>query len=210
MARARHIVLIIAVLGGLILLCARPAEGTTATRADKTVVAVVNPTKVLEGLLERADAEAELRSKFEELKAQADSRTSEIRQIQARLEETTDADERQALLDEIDAKGVKAIAFDQFAARQFDVDLALLQQDLYQRIVASVGELAQANGIDIVLVNDNAVPIRINPEARIPRATQVEEQIAQRRVMFASPKVDITESLILRMNNAHNERVGQR
>jgi Skp family chaperone for outer membrane proteins len=194
----------------LVLLAVRPADGTSATLADNTVVAVVNPTQVLEGLVERAEAEAQLRAKFEELKAQANARTSEIRTLQEQLEGVTDATARESLLDTIDAKGVKAIAFDQFAARQFDVDLALLQQDLYNRIVLSVGELAQANGIDIVLVNDNAIPIQVNPELRVPRATQVEEQIAQRRVMFAAGSVDVTEALILRMNNAHSERTGQR
>ncbi|MCH2135998.1 MAG: OmpH family outer membrane protein [Phycisphaerales bacterium] len=210
MFRIRHIMLVGAALIVTGTIAVTAARGTSHTLADKTVVAVVNPTAVLEGLLERADAEAELRSKFEEFKSQADSRTSEIRQLQERLEETTDPDAQQAIMDEIDAKGIKAIAFDQFAARQLDVELSLLQQNLYQRIVAAVGDLAQANGIDIVLVNDNATPIRVNPEARVARATQVEEQIAQRRVMFASPKVDITESLILRMNNAYNETATSR
>jgi len=210
MHRAHHITLLAAITAIFVLLAARPADGTSAMLAEKTVVAVVSPTQVLEGLVERAEAQAQLRQKFEELKAQAEARTSEIRTLQELVETTADADARQALLDEIDVKGVKAIAFDQFAARQFDVDLALLQQNLYNRIVESVSDLAQANGIDIVLVNDNASPILINPELRVPRATQVEEQISQRRVMFASSNVDITEALILRMNNAHSEQTGQR
>lgn len=210
MHRAHHITLLAAITAIFVLLAARPADGTSAMLAEKTVVAVVSPTQVLEGLVERAEAQAQLRQKFEELKAQAEARTSEIRTLQELVETTTDADARQALLDEIDVKGVKAIAFDQFAARQFDVDLSLLQQNLYNRIVESVSDLAQANGIDIVLVNDNASPILINPELRVPRATQVEEQISQRRVMFASSNVDITEALILRMNNAHSEQTGQR
>ncbi len=210
MHRVHHIALFVAITAICVLLAVRPADGTSATLAEKTVVAVVNPSQVLEGLVERAEAEAQLRQKFEELKAQAEARTSEIRTLQELIETTTDPDARQALLDEIDVKGIKAVAFDQFAARQFDVDLALLQQSLYNRVVESVGELAQANSIDIVLVNDNASPIMINPELRVPRATQVEEQISQRRVMFASSTVDITEALILRMNNAHSEQTGQR
>jgi len=210
MHRFHHFTLLGVLATALVLLAVRPADGTSATLAEKTVVAVVNPTQVLEGLVERAEAEAQLRQKFEELKAQADARTSEIRTLQEQLDTANDANARQAVLDEIDAKSVKAVAFDQFAARQFDIDLALLQQDLYNRIVASVSDLAHANGIDIVLVNDNAAPIVINPELRMPRATQVEEQIAQRRVIFASTSVDITEALILRMNNAHSERTGQR
>ena len=187
-----------------------PAGGAGAVLANQTSVAVMDPSRVLEGLIERADAESGLRAKFEELKAQADTRTSEIRSLQEQLQLTQDANAREALQDEIESKGVKAIAFDQFAARQFDVDLALLKQDLYQRIKAAVADLSQANGIDIVLVNDNAMPIRINPDLKVARAAQVSEQISQRRVMFAGDKVDITDELILRMNNAHNERTGQR
>jgi Skp family chaperone for outer membrane proteins len=194
----------------LTLFASGPAPGTGMVLAENTSVAVVRPTEVLEGLVERAEAEAALRATFEDLKAEADSRTSEIRALQEQLEAVTDVAAREVLIEDIETRSIKAIAFDQFAARQFDVELALLQQDLYQRIVAAVGDLAQANGIDIVVVNDNAVPIRVNPELRIPRATQVEEQISQRRVMFAADKVDITEELILRMNNAHSERTGGR
>jgi Skp family chaperone for outer membrane proteins len=187
-----------------------PAGGAGAVLANQTSVAVMDPSRVLEGLIERADAESGLRAKFEDLKAQANTRTSEIRSLQEQLQLTQDANAREALQNEIESKGVKAIAFDQFAARQFDVDLALLKQDLYQRIKAAVADLSQANGIDIVLVNDNAMPIQINPELKVARAAQVSEQISQRRVMFAADKVDITDELILRMNNAHNERTGQR
>ena len=192
----------------LTLFASGPAPGTGMVLAEHTSVAVVRPTEVLQGLVERAEAEAALRATFEDLKAEADARTSEIRALQEQLVPVTDATARQALIEDIETRSIKAIAFDQFAARQFDIELALLQQDLYQRIVAAVGELAQANGIDIVVVNDNAQPIQVNPELRIPRATQVEEQISQRRVMYSADKVDITEELILRMNNAHSERTG--
>ena len=191
------------------LLLARPAGGAGSAMADNTTVAVMDPNRVLEGLVERADAEAKLRGKFEELRAQADTRTSEIRALQEQMQATEDPNAQAALMAEIEAKGVKAIAFDQFAARQFDVELALLKQDLYRRIRGAVRDLSQANGIDIVLVDDNATPIQVNPDVKVARATQVSEQISQRRVMYAGAKVDITDELILRMNNAHNERTGQ-
>ena len=133
----------------LAIVAVRPAGGAGNAMADSTSVAVMNPSQILEGLAERAEAEAELRARFDELKTEADARTSEIRSLQAQAEQTQDAAARQALIEEIEAKSVRAIAFDQFAARQFDIELALLQQDLYQRIKAATAELAQANGIDI-------------------------------------------------------------
>ncbi len=194
----------------LAIVAVRPAGGAGNAMADSTSVAVMNPSQILEGLAERAEAEAELRARFDELKTEADARTSEIRSLQAQAEQTQDAAARQALIEEIEAKSVRAIAFDQFAARQFDIELALLQQDLYQRIKAATAELAQANGIDIVLVHDGAKPIQVNPELQVARSTQVKDQISERRVIYAAGPVDITEELTLRMNNAHKERTGQR
>ena len=162
MQRTTPILLLIAAAMVTAAITVRPAGGAGAVLTNDTSVAVMDPNRVLEGLVERADAESGLRAKFEELKAEANTRTSEIRTLQEQLQLTQDVNAREALQNEIESKGVKAIAFDQFAARQFDVDLALLKQDLYQRIKAAVADLSQANGIDIVLVNDNAMPIQIN------------------------------------------------
>jgi Skp family chaperone for outer membrane proteins len=52
--------------------------------------------------------------------------------------------------------------------------------------------------------------VRTIKDAQMPRETQVRQQISTRRVLYASPSIDITEQLIIRMNNAYAADQGTR
>ena len=42
-----------------------------------------------------------------------------------------------------------------------------------------------------------------NREVKVPLAQQVLEQIGRRHMIFASPASDVSDKLIVRMNNSH-------
>jgi hypothetical protein len=56
--------------------------------------------------------------------------------------------------------------------------------------------MATSNGYDLVLVNDSL--------AEIPPGTEEElnRQISARRILFANPRIDLTDELIAYMNAA--------
>ena len=62
--------------------------------------------------------------------------------------------------------------------------------------------VAEAEGIDIVLVDDSGSEIRTENNAQVPLQAQVIQQITTRRVLFAKNAIDITDQVIIRMNNA--------
>ena len=56
---------------------------------------------------------------------------------------------------------------------------------------------------DLVLVDDSAGELGINPQSQLNRETQITQQMVSRRVLYAGDAVDITDQLITRMNNAY-------
>lgn len=52
-----------------------------------------------------------------------------------------------------------------------------------------------------MLVNDGAADMKRDPRSKESYFEQVQQQIARRRVLVASAKDDITDKLVLRMNN---------
>ena len=63
--------------------------------------------------------------------------------------------------------------------------------------------MAPIEGFNIVLLDDSAQELRVNSESKLPLEAQVLQQMTSRRVLFADKSVDITDDLVLRMNNAY-------
>ena len=78
------------------------------------------------------------------------------------------------------------------------------------KITQAVQELAEIEGIDIVLINDAGQQVQTIADSQVARELQVRQQISSRRIIYASPGVDITEQLIVRMNNAYAAAQGAR
>ncbi len=60
--------------------------------------------------------------------------------------------------------------------------------------------LAEQEGYALVVVDDSIVDFQSGTEADMMR------QISARRMLYASPRVDITDALIMQMNNAFQRR----
>jgi Skp family chaperone for outer membrane proteins len=178
--------------------------GEAAQRGASSPVAVVNLSGVLEGLVERADAEASLRAKAGQVAAEAESRQEAVRGFQVELAAITDPIERLTVEERVDGEVVQFMAWQELMKQELDVDRALQLEKLYRDIMAAVADMATADGIDLVLIHDGIRPIETNPSPEAPPlATQVRQQIAQRRIAFASERIDRTRDVIIRMNNAY-------
>jgi Skp family chaperone for outer membrane proteins len=178
--------------------------GEAAQRGATSPVAVVNLSGVLEGLVERADAEASLRAKAGQVAAEAESRQEAVRALQIELAAITDPIERLPVEERVDGEVVQFMAWQELMKQELDVDRALQLEKLYRDIMASVADMATADGIDLVLIHDGIRPIETNPSPDAPPlAAQVRQQIAQRRIAFASERIDRTRDVIIRMNNAY-------
>lgn len=84
--------------------------------------------------------------------------------------------------------------------QQIEFGLAQSLRRIYADIREAVTELAEERGIDVVLAAD-----RLPPEAP-PTTQQARQQIVLQKVVFWSPRVDLTEEVITRLNAAYQAR----
>ena len=84
---------------------------------------------------------------------------------------------------------------------ELDRERALMWKSIYMSIRKQTTNLAEAEGWDIVLVNDSLGEVKLGNEMNVSREQQVISQILNRRMIYASTATDITEQLIVRINN---------
>ena len=94
--------------------------------------------------------------------------------------------------------------FMQYRKDKLDLDKALIFQQIYRNIHDAVQVMADAEGYDLVMVDDSSALFSMNRQLRVSLENQVKQQITSRRVIHANPAIDITKDLIVRMNNAHD------
>jgi hypothetical protein len=75
-------------------------------------------------------------------------------------------------------------------------------QSMYRNVRAESQKLAEAEGWDMLLVNDGVSEIQLQRDSKTPLENQAQEQIVRRRVLYAAKSTDATDSLVVRMNNA--------
>jgi hypothetical protein len=52
------------------------------------------------------------------------------------------------------------------------------------------------------MVNDGVTEVQLQRDAKVPLEQQAQEQIVRRRILFAARSTDVTDQLVVRMNNA--------
>ena len=178
--------------------------GASAQRSTASPVAVVNLPGVLEGLAERADAEAELRAQTDQIAAEAQEREAEVRSLQQALAALDDPAERLVAEEQVDNAVIQLMAWQELMKREVDVERALRLEKIYRDIMNAIADMAASDGIDLVLIHDGATEIQTNPDPQAPPLeTQVRQQIAQRRIAFAADRIDRTQDVIVRMNKTY-------
>lgn len=174
-----------------------------ATRgfAPPTAVAKINLTRVLEGLNQRAAAEQAVNDMRLAMSSQDEQRQRELRQLQEGLAELSGEALRTAE-DELAMKMLQYQAWLKVSDQQLDVESSLQLRALYRSIRNAVESLAEAEGYDLVVVDDSSSEFALNPQSSMSRQMQVRQQIIGRRVLYGRDAIDITDQLIVRMNNA--------
>ena len=112
---------------------------------------------------------------------------------------------RLAAEERLDGELIQFMAWDELMKQELDGERAWMLEKLYIDIMVAVKNMAQADGIDLVLVHDAAGELQTNMDPKAPPLEyQIRQQIAMRRIAFAAPRIDRTQDVIIRMNNAYN------
>lgn len=186
------------------------ADAERYAAMSPTVVATVNLSTVMNGLSERADLSAELAAKVQVIQAEDKRRTEELQARAMELDDVVAPERLAALQDELDLLLLQRGAWQQFSQQEIDIDRSLMLEGIFQSMKESALELAEIEGIDLILIETSEDGIQIAPDARVSREQQVAEQISSRRVLWREQAIDISDELIIRMNNDYAASTGGR
>ncbi len=192
------IVVLLAVVAGYEVLAGRTAAPTPA------VVAVVRIEPLFDGLKQRAEAAAGVDQLLGEIETEVQARQEAIEALREEHSNTVDATEREVLADKIAMETLKNDSWLQTAKRGHEVDKAVRLQDLYKKVFDAIQTLAMTEGYDLVIVDDSGAALPFDRSSRVVPQVQVLQQLTRRKVLFVNPTLDITEDLIMRMNNEFN------
>ena len=167
------------------------------------IIATVRIEPLFDGLHQRAEAETMISAFEEKITAQQGRRQEIINELEIELEDVVAANRREELTDKIAMERMKLQFWFQQARMELEVEKALRLQELYKSVKEAIVDLAEAEGYDIVMLNDASNELLFDRESRIPAQVQILQQIANRKLLYLSPATDVTDDLIVRMNNAY-------
>lgn len=173
-----------------------------ALAAPPTSVGVIDLVRVLEQMNERAQWDASIKSMEEGLETERMRRQTEAQSKFKQLENMGPGPERDALSEALAKELLDAEVWINFKRGQLDRERSLRWQSLYRHVRSEAEKLAEAEGYDLLLVNDATkdLPTEMAPNASAEGQTL--QQISARRVIYAKKTIDLTDKLITRLNNA--------
>ncbi len=204
---ATALVVIAGILG---IVMAWPAEANRTASVGPTVVATVDMQLVMNGLSERADLQVDLAANSQAIESEEKRRAEEIERLAKELEDVVDGSRRTSLQDELDLKILQRMAWLRFTQQEIDIEKSLMLENLYRSMQSAAKELAEIEGIDIVIIDDSGQAFDLLPNSQLSREGQVAQQMTSRRVLYRDSAIDISEDLIIRMNNDYAASTGTR
>ena len=184
------------------------AYGTVARNSmqarQPTVVAVVRLVHVFEGLEQRVQMENDLGTMGAATKAKAEEMQKKINEMETAMQDEVDEQRITALQDELNMAKLRFGAWSQMVQRENDIEVSLRLQSLYTNVRNAARQLALAEGIDLILIDNSAVDTLLgeNLDPKLPREPQILARIEAQRMLYATREIDVTDQLIQRMNNA--------
>ena len=203
--RSSHaVVLAAAVLSAAVLL--RPLEAREPAIAAPGKFATVDLGKIFDRLNENADWEMRLTSLQQRIGQEFQTRQASLEARIKELEVITDEAESAKAREDLILMRLRFEEWGRLKQLELDREKSLRWQTLYRAVRDEAARLAEAEGYEVVLVNDSLGPLSVSREIEMSQEQQVKLQIEARRLLYAAKATDITEQLVVRMNNARAVR----
>jgi Skp family chaperone for outer membrane proteins len=192
-------------LAALALAAAGTGHAAAPAAPPAAAVATVDLSRVIDKVTERSEAEVQLNALIKKIQDEYTTRRKALEEDAKKLKDMKDA-ERSALRDRLALDDLRLNEWYKLKSIEIDRERALMWQSIYRNLRAECAKLADAEGYELILVNDGANEIRVQRDDKRSPEQQVQEQMANRRVLFAGKGIDVTDKLILRMNNARTAK----
>lgn len=191
----------------MLLVAAIAAAATATAMLQPPVIATVRFGPLLEQLDQRAEDLAELEAMKAGIRDEQQRRQAEIDDLRGALENAVDPARREELNAHIALASYRLRFWLDAAAAELDLEQSLRFRNLYRTFKTAVAELADAEGYDMVVLDDRIDEPIPDHAGREKPQVQVLNQIFATKVVFLRDSLDITDDLVTRMNNAHRAAV---
>ncbi len=166
-------------------------------------IATVDLVRVIDKLTERSDWEVQITALQKRIQDELTAKRKTVEDDAKKMEGAAEA-ERSAIRDRLALEQLRMEQWAKIKQIELDRERALMWQSMYRNVRAESAKLAEAEGYDLVLVNDGVNDLQIQRDSKVSQEQQAQEQIVRRRVLYSAKNIDVTDKLILRMNNARS------
>ncbi len=193
--------LVVAGLLGMVALVGFRSPASRPPVPSLATVATVDLERLFSNLDEKGAADISLQALADDLQQESEAKSREIELLEQNLDLFPAGSEQyQEATEQFLEATVKLQSFVEFGRGKIDFRKGVTLKRLYMSIKEATRLLAEREGYAVVLVDDSIVNLQSGTEADMIR------QISARRMLYASPRVDITDALIMQMNNAFQRR----
>lgn len=178
------------------------ATRTVVLPPPPTAIGVVDLAKLFDGLDEAA--EWDVRIKELEAKAMDEGRAkkSALEASVKEVEAMAAGADKEARMDALRLARLQAEQWSQLKELEVDRERSLKWQSVYRSVREGAKKLAEAEGYGLIVVDDSRIEITTQRGQNAPPLeTQVKGQIASLRVLYAGKLVDVTEKLVVQLDN---------
>jgi Skp family chaperone for outer membrane proteins len=185
-----------------VALCLTVAASLVGQSVEGVKVAVLN----LPVVSERYQRTHDLEGQFEVVRQRVNQQRSEMREkidrmgrsLQEELKPGSDAFRSRQR--EIAVAEAELRWFEDSEGQKVEQGLAQSLQLIYSDIIVIVAEIAKEKNLDIVVASDEI------PEAVPDSAAQVRQHILLQKVVYWTPRVDITDAVVARLNASYDAK----
>jgi Skp family chaperone for outer membrane proteins len=169
----------------------------------------VDVAKVFDKLNENADWQIQIRNLASSYGEELRARQSELEKLLKELEAVTEPARRNELADDIAMKRLRLEEWARLKQGEVDRERSLMWQSMYRAIRDEARKVAESEGYQLVVVDDSQTEVRPSREVKAPLEEQVKQQIASLRMLYAAPTIDISDKVVVRINNLKSTRNAQ-
>lgn len=178
------------------------SEGVATSRASATAVAIVDLERVMKGLKEKDKRENDMKDRIAAFQVTMDDLKKTLDGLTKQLELTPK--DNVLGIREIKQKQIETAALadarKQALQTLISIETGEILRSMYMKINASVDQIAEKDGWDMVLLDNRSIKI---PDTVTDR--EINFIIQSRTVLNAANSIDITDDVITLMNNEYDK-----
>jgi len=176
-------------------------QANAAMAAPPTAVATVNVGKILTELSQSGSWQMQFNNLVNSIKAEGNKRQESLKEMRESADKLTDPTQRQQGLDAFALKQLQSEEWLKLRQVEVDRERSLMWKSLIRSAREESKNVAESEGYQLVLLDDTEAVIDADPKVNAPRETQVIQQISSIRVLYAAKTIDITEKVMVRIQN---------